>query len=251
LDEARVELAALKQAHHASREALDAAFADLRQRLHPTPTAAPAAITFEYVAGQYLAQLVCKNPKDRVKVEHRFKRNLYPVLGQRSFRDIEPRELADAVLAISKRGRKSMAKKVLSDIKSLYSWAVQCGKATQSPAALLRPKACGAEHNARPRVLSDDEIRSLWSALDDAGPSEEKNGPRPTPTTALALKAMLAIGCRPRRIVPRPLGARRLQGEDVGGAAGEPEGEVRSPVGGSALVVGGGDLRSADARGWR
>ena len=72
-------------------------------------------------------------------------------------------ELLDSIVD---RGAPIMANRVLAALRKMCNWAVDRGIVTTSPCDKL--KAPSAERS-RDRVLSDDELRSLWTACDGLG----------------------------------------------------------------------------------
>lgn len=81
----------------------------------------------------------------------------------RPVREIGKRDVLEAIDALVDRGTGTQANRTLSHIRKLFNWAVERDIIAASPCAGL--KAPMGE-NSRDRVLSDDEIRWLWTACD-------------------------------------------------------------------------------------
>jgi integrase len=86
-----------------------------------------------------------------------------PKLGTRRPDEITRTELVDLLDGIADRGAPIQANRTAAVISRLFSWMLDRGDVETSPAVRL-PKP-GTER-ARERVLSDDEIKKLWSVWD-------------------------------------------------------------------------------------
>src|SRR5262249_25974187 len=113
-----------------------------------------------------------------------------PAIGTRRVRDVEPGEIADVIRnyrhRIAKHARartegRPAACALLSVCKRLFSYCVENGWITQSPAAQLTPALVGKASVPRDRVLTDDEIYFVMATDIAQGP---------------ALRFLLATGLR-------------------------------------------------------
>jgi integrase len=59
-----------------------------------------------------------------------------------------------------------MANRVLAAVRRFWNWCLEQGKAEASPVASIKAPA---KESSRDRVLSEDEIRRIWSACDQMG----------------------------------------------------------------------------------
>jgi integrase len=84
------------------------------------------------------------------------------------------------------------ANRTKSVLRKLFNWSVARKYLAASPIADYRERPGGAER-PKERVLSDDEIKALWSAC---GRSHPAVGPQ----IRQALRLILATGCRPGEI---------------------------------------------------
>jgi integrase len=98
--------------------------------------------------------------------ERVIKHDLLPAWGTRALGDIKR---ADVVMLLDKivdRGARVMANRVRSLVSSIFKFGIERGVLDDSPAEKApRP---GGKEDPRERVLSDDEVRSVWQALGDA-----------------------------------------------------------------------------------
>lgn len=109
--------------------------------------------------------------------ERQINRYLLPGWRNRTVKDITRRDVRDLVEAISERrlrkgttedgqekvGAPIMSNRVLALVKKMFNFALDREWIDANPAARLKPVA---PETARDRVLSPEEIRTLWSALD-------------------------------------------------------------------------------------
>jgi integrase len=121
--------------------------------------------------------------KSYVAAERHFRVHWAP-LRDRPLDDIKRADIAAILQELtSKRGRSSAAK--ARDILSgLYRWAMAEGLTDSNPVVATRDPEAGVL--PRERVLSDNEIKALWNALDDDEFGE----------FATILKLLLLTGCR-------------------------------------------------------
>lgn len=81
----------------------------------------------------------------------------------RSIEGIRRRDIVLLLDGIVDRGSPIMANRVLAGVRRMFNFAIERGLLELSPCVKVKPP--GAE-NERERNLSDDEIRTLWPALD-------------------------------------------------------------------------------------
>jgi integrase len=97
-------------------------------------------------------------------IGRRMKRNALPVIGSVRLADLHRRDINRVVDPILKRGKAIEANRVFENMRAMLRWAVARGDLDHSPMdGMSKPSA----EVARDRVLSDDEIRIIWTALPD------------------------------------------------------------------------------------
>jgi integrase len=109
-------------------------------------------------------------------------KDLIPHFGSRKPGDITRREMLDVLKAIKSRGAPIQANRTLEVARKLFNWAISEELVEQNPChniGKLSPE------NQRTRVLSNDEIRLLWAALETR-----------SPLVAAAYRLMLSTGQR-------------------------------------------------------
>lgn len=89
--------------------------------------------------------------------------DILPTIGRHRAESVTRRHVMDVVEAVASRGAYVAADRVLTIIRAIYNWANSTGRLEVNPTLGLKKRNASP---ARERVLSDDEIRSLWDALE-------------------------------------------------------------------------------------
>lgn len=97
------------------------------------------------------------------KIERSLKRVFVPVLGKKKITDIKRRDIVVILDEVAGRAP-VMANRLLAYTRHLFAWAVDRDALEINPlAGMKRP---GGSEEPRQRNLSDEEIKTLWKALD-------------------------------------------------------------------------------------
>jgi len=120
---------------------------------------------FEVVAGEFLGRCAkgwAKHADAKKTLEEEFGKRW----RGRPAADIQPIEVADAIRAIVKRGSPYQAHNALGYLRRMYNWAIGTNEfgLTASPVASLKPKDLIGEREARTRILTPAELRTVWQA---------------------------------------------------------------------------------------
>lgn len=173
------------QAHEAHRKAL----AELEQGNDPGAKVVQErqeerhAPTVAALAAEYLEKWVKKRNRAAPEIERILNKDVLPKWASRKAREITRREVISLLDSIAERGP-IMANQTLAVIRKMFNFAVDRAILEVSPC--IRIKAPGPLKQ-RERVLSDEEIKALWTGLDKAAMA---------PGTRLALKLQLATAQR-------------------------------------------------------
>jgi integrase len=146
------------------REGVDPAEEKQAQREMRTPE----TDTFGAVALDYVERHHGKNSRKSTYLEAKrdIERNVLPKWRNRPIASISRRDVLHLIDGIIARGAEVQANRTLARLRALFNWAIEKDRVAVSPVA--RMKLPTQEH-ARDRVLSDDELRWLWRACDQAG----------------------------------------------------------------------------------
>jgi integrase len=121
-----------------------------------------AGMTFARLVSAYLADPEKAALKSKAEIERRLRKNVLPVIGAVKLAELRRRDVRNVTDTILRRGRKVEATRVFEDVRGIVRWAVQNEYVDINP---LDGMAKPAEATASNRVLSDEEIRTLWNGL--------------------------------------------------------------------------------------
>jgi integrase len=122
---------------------------------------ADGAMTVADLVGNYVEKHVAGLRTAR-EIERRLHRNIVPVIGTMALADLHRRDATRVVDQIIKRGSPIEAMRAFEDLRAMLRWAVGRGDLDHSPIEGMK-KPAGSK--PRERVLTDDEIRTLWNGL--------------------------------------------------------------------------------------
>jgi integrase len=126
---------------------------------------ATAGLTVSGLAAAYLGDPERAALRSRAEIERRLRRNVLPLIGNIKLSDLRRRDLRNITDAMLRRGVKVEATRVFEDIRAMVRWAVQNEYLDTNP---LDSMSKPAPPTSRSRVLSDDEIKTLWCGLPKA-----------------------------------------------------------------------------------
>ena len=141
------------------------------------------APTFGDMARQYMDD-EGGNKKSASALDGMLKRNILPVWGSRKAEDIRRRDVR-ALVKAKARSAPIAANRILQLVRALFNWGIQEELVENNPCHKVKPPA---EENSRERVLTPDEIATVWLGLNEAAL---------TPTLAAVLKFTLTTVQRP------------------------------------------------------
>ena len=119
-------------------------------------------MTIAGLVDAYLADPEKSALRSRAEIERRLRRNVVPVIGAVKLSELRRRDVRNVTDAMLRRGVKVEATRVFEDVRGMVRWAVQHEYLDANP---LDGMAKPAEATSSDRVLSDDEIRTLWNGL--------------------------------------------------------------------------------------
>jgi integrase len=126
---------------------------------------ATAGMTIAGLVDVYLSDPEKAALRSRAEIERRLRKNVAPMIGEVRLTELRRRDVRNVTDAILRRGRKVEATRVFEDVRSMIRWAVDNEYLDVNPIdGMSRP----AESTSSNRVLSDDEIHTLWARLPKA-----------------------------------------------------------------------------------
>jgi len=148
------------------------------------------APTVAALADEYIEKWAKPRKRSWREDERILKKDVLPEWGRRKAREITRRDAIRLLDGIVDRGAGIMANRTLATIRKMFNFAVSRDIVPVSPCLAVRAPA---PEQRRDRVLTTDEIRAFWHALEGAKMMAEG--------TKLALKLQLVTGQRKAEIV--------------------------------------------------
>lgn len=137
-------------------------------------TKAKPTDTIEALATQYLEKHARRKKKTAAEDERVLNRDVLPYWRTLSVRSLTRRDVREILERIFDRKAPIMANRALEIIRKMLNWGVDHDWIDANPAA--RIQKLGVE-TSRDRVLTDDEIRSLWRCLSHFPATVQKQAP--------------------------------------------------------------------------
>ena len=122
--------------------------------------------TVASVAAEYVERHAQRNTRRPEEVERLFRLYLVPAFGDRDIKKLTRRDIRDLIDQIIDAGKPVQANRVQAATHALLVWAVGREIIEINPAAGLRRQT---KETARDRVLTNDELRAVWNAIDGLG----------------------------------------------------------------------------------
>lgn len=165
------------------------------------------AETFRELAARYIAEYAKKRKRSWKADERIIERDLVPALGNMRASTIRRADIRHVLHTIVDRNAPIMANRTLEVLRMIFAWALNeeiGGIETNPCAGVPRP----VHERSRDRVLSAEEIRSFWTALE--------RPPAGMPLRcALALKLALVTAQRKGEVVGAEWSEMDREGERV------------------------------------
>ena len=153
-----------------ARQKAIAALADLDRGIDPREKPAEGADAVTAVAEEWLKRKVA-GTRTAHEVERMLRKEIVEPWKKKRVSEIEKPHVLRVLDAIVDRGAPVTANRVLSIMKRWFGWAKERGYIETSPVAdIKRPTV----EKSRDRVLSEDEVRAVWTA---AGTLDYPHGP--------------------------------------------------------------------------
>jgi integrase len=125
------------------------------------------ADSFGQLAESYLERYAKANKRSWKTDKEVLNRDVLPKWKHRRAKDISRREVRELVQGIVDREAPIMANRTFEILRRLFNWAIAEDYLADSPCkGLSKP----AKENQRDRVLTEDEIRAVWAAVEAEDP---------------------------------------------------------------------------------
>lgn len=120
-------------------------------------------------------------------VKQSFERRVFPKIGTLHTEDVKRADLLAILDDAKANGHRRTANVLLADLRQMFRFAAEREIVQRNPLEGIRRASIGGKDTERDRVLSDDELRTLWQAVPKA---------RMAPRSAAAIWLILATGAR-------------------------------------------------------
>lgn len=155
----------IEQARERAREALRRIKEGKPAFEPPKPRPESVAI----VAENWLRRHVERNGmRTAPELRRHVEKYILPYWADRTFIDIKRADIATLLDVIEDRNGPAMADAILNTLRSIGSW-LQARDDTYAPPFVKGMGRVPKDQRARARILTDDELRSVWQAAGDAG----------------------------------------------------------------------------------
>ncbi len=141
------------------------------------------------LADEYLEKWARPRKRSAAEDERMLNKDVLPAWGMRKAKDIRRRDVILLLDGIVDRGAPIAANRTLGVVRRMFNFAIARDLLDATPVAMVKAPA---KENQRDRVLSADEIRTLWNGLEDAAMS---------PAIKLVLKLQLVTAQRKGEII--------------------------------------------------
>jgi len=110
----------------------------------------------------FLVKHARPNLRSAKEIERRLAKNVLPLIGSIRLADLHRREINRVLDPIVERGSATESVKVFKDFRAAVRWGVKRGDLDHDP---MQGMDAPAKEGKRERVLSEDEIRTVWNRL--------------------------------------------------------------------------------------
>src|SRR5262249_55497116 len=121
------------------------------------------AETFRELAEDYLERYAKKRKRSWRKDEMALKRDLLPRFGSRKAKAITRRDVYQLLDSIMDRGAPIQANRTFEILRHIFNWGISREIVDLNPCHMIRPPG---EEKPREKVLTEDELRAVWQALE-------------------------------------------------------------------------------------
>ena len=150
-----------------------------------TPKREAAARSFAALAERYLTEHARRHKRSAAKDERNLRLHILPRWANRDFASITRGDVIALIERLISADKPTLANHVHRLVSGIFSFAMDVDLASANPAARLRKRVA---ERVKTRVLNDSEIRLFWKRVME---------PPLSRTIGLALRVVLATGCRP------------------------------------------------------
>ncbi|MDR5813049.1 tyrosine-type recombinase/integrase [Caballeronia sp. LZ033] len=151
----------------ASSKAQAAALAELeRARLEQAAARATVRRLFERWTAPGVMQ---RSDATLAEMKRSFEKDVFPAIGDRYADQVTKGDCMAIIDGVLARGANRLAKRIFSDLRQMFDYAVSRDIIGVSPIAAIKKKDVGTKDETRERYLNEAELRDLFAKLPDSG----------------------------------------------------------------------------------
>jgi integrase len=139
---------------------------DPGQELLDAKESARGAHSIKALIDEYIEKWAKPRKRSWKEDERILRKDVQPIWGRKKAETIKRRDIVLLLDEIVDRGAPIQANRTLAVIRKMFNFALSRGILEQSPCVQI---PAPSKENQRDRVLSDEEIRTIWLSLEDAG----------------------------------------------------------------------------------
>ena len=128
---------------------------------------APVYTVRKAVAGYEKAHISRLKPRSQLEARRPLEKILLTRWPERALSDIAKANIREVLGEIVEAGNPVAANRALANLKAFFGWCVSEDRLTVNPCVGIRQP--GGDETSRDRVLSDNEIRTLWPIMEETG----------------------------------------------------------------------------------
>ena len=133
------------------------------KRAQKAAAEAAAKDTIDVFAASFVARYAKPKNRSWAETERILNREVIPAWKGRTVGEITRRDVIELLDGVVDRGAATMANRVFSAVRKMFAWGVERDVIAASPCTGLRPPSSEVK---RDRVLSDDELRAVWTVAE-------------------------------------------------------------------------------------
>jgi integrase len=152
-----------------------------------------AAETVKELAEQYIDRYAKPRKRTWITDQRMLQNDLFPYVGNWKARDVRRRDMIAILERIQQRAP-TQANRGLEIFRKMFNWGIERELLDVNPCwGISKP----TKESRRERVLSDDELRTVWQALNrDRSPGSDLPDNWPSRTVRRAIQLVLLTGTR-------------------------------------------------------
>ncbi|CAA7617546.1 Integrase family protein [Candidatus Terasakiella magnetica] len=119
------------------------------------------------VAAYEKAHISRLKPRSQLEARRPLEKVLLKRWPERALSDVSKADIREVLAEIVEAGNPVAANRTLANLKAFFNWCLSEDRLTVNPCVGIRQP--GGDETSRDRVLSDDEIRTLWPIMEETG----------------------------------------------------------------------------------